>query len=46
MELAQLAEGDEETAILNLKYVAKSGGTTMFCNKAKEILWSKGISLE
>lgn len=46
LALAQLAEGDEETAILNLKYVAKSGGTTVFCNKAKEILWSKGISLE
>ncbi|MBQ9199279.1 MAG: hypothetical protein IJ141_03805 [Lachnospiraceae bacterium] len=46
LALVQLAEGDEETAILNLKYVAKSGGTTVFCNKAKEILWSKGISLE
>ena len=46
LAFVQQKNNDEETALLNLKYVAKNGGTTLFCRNARGILWSKGISLE
>lgn len=45
LSLIQLASGDEETAILNLKYVAQNGGTTVFCSKAKQLLISRDIDV-
>ena len=45
LSLIQLASGDEETAILNLKYVAQNGGTTVFCSKSKQLLISRDIDV-